>query len=393
MGRFFRGTTEGKKDGKEIKKGRTAVLGEKRECWKTREKSAGTCAGEGKSGKGLFPSSLTLRFAIGIFVLLLLDVLICSVFVLLLLHLGYWSWDHVKQWWEPLILLAGSSVILGSGLSVLFSRSFLAPVQNAVWMADRLAEGDFQARMEPEGGREMRRLAESFNHMARELGSLELLRSDFVNDFSHEFKTPIASIRGFARMLQREDLSGEERREYLEIIVRESNRLTDLATNVLNLSKLEKQTILSGQTEFNCTEQLRRALALLEPRWSKKEQQFLFEGDEIFLTGNKELLDQVWINLLDNAIKFSPEKSVIKILFRKRPGCVLFTLTDQGPGMGPEEQKHVFEKFYQGDGSRNVSGNGLGLSIAKRIVELHRGNIEIVKSDERGTIFEVSLPL
>lgn len=374
---------------------------EKKEQWKTaREsdeessgKSVGTWKGEAKPGRGLFPGSLTLRFAIGIFVLLLLDVLISSVFVLLLFRLGCWSLDHVNQWWEPLILLAVSSVILGSGLSVLFSRSFLAPMQNAVWMADRLAEGDFQARMEPDGGREMRQLAESFNHMAQELGSLEMLRSDFVNDFSHEFKTPIASIRGFARMLQREDLSGEERREYLEIIVRESNRLTDLATNVLNLSRLEKQTILSGQTEFNCTEQLRRALALLEPKWSQKEQQFLLEGDELSLTGNKELLDQVWINLLDNAIKFSPEKSVIRLLFRKRPGCVLLTLTDQGPGMTPEEQRHVFEKFYQGDGSRSVSGNGLGLSIAKRIVELHRGSIRIAKSDERGTVFEVRLPL
>lgn len=342
---------------------------------------------------GLFPGSLTLRFAIGIFALLLLDVLICSVFVLFLFRLGYWSEDHANQWWEPLILLAASSVILGSGLSVFFSRRFLAPVQNAVWMADRLAEGDFQARMEPDGSREMRRLAESFNHMAQELGSLELLRSDFVNDFSHEFKTPIASIRGFARMLQREDLSREERKEYLEIIVCETNRLTDLATNVLNLSRLEKQTILSGQTEFNCTEQLRRVLALLEPKWWKKGQQFLFEGDEICLTGNKELLDQVWINLLDNAIKFSPENSVIRILFRKRPGCVLFTLTDQGAGMTQEEQRHVFDKFYQGDASRNVSGNGLGLSIAKRIVELHKGSIEIVKSDVKGTVFEVRLPL
>ena len=269
----------------------------------------------------------------------------------------------------------------------------LSPFREIIDAVNRLADGDFKVRLHlTEELWESREMTKSFNHMAEELGSLEMLRSDFVNNFSHEFKTPIASIRGFARMLQREDLTREEQKEYLQIIVDESERLTGLATNVLNLSKIENQTILTGQVQFNCTEQIRRIIALLEPKWSKKNLKFLLEADEIMIYGNMELLEQVWINLLDNAIKFSPDSSGIELLLRKRPGGVLFTITDHGSGIPSEAQTHIFDKFYQGDTSHTVQGNGLGLTIAKKIIELHKGNIQIKKSDISGTIFEVMLP-
>lgn len=229
--------------------------------------------------------------------------------------------------------------------------------------------------------------------MAEELSSLELLRTDFVNNFSHEFKTPIASIRGFARILQREDLTEEERKEYLEIIADESERLTELATNVLNLSRIENQTILSSQTVFNCSEQIRRAIVLLEPKWSKKNQNIRLECDEVKIYANMELLEQVWINLLDNAIKFSPENSEIRLLIRKRPGYILVTVSDSGPGIEKEAEAHIFDKFYQGDTSHAVAGNGLGLAIVRKILELHEGSIRVAETGAYGTVFEVRLPV
>ncbi|MDO5345481.1 MAG: HAMP domain-containing sensor histidine kinase [Lachnospiraceae bacterium] len=310
---------------------------------------------------------MTLRFVVYMFVILVMSMLVSFLFVACLHRLGLLETGGRFPWQGPLLAFSMTSVIMGCLFSWMFSKRILSPFREIIDAVDRLADGDFKVRLHlTEGLRESREMAESFNHMAEELDSLEMLRSDFVNNFSHEFKTPIASIRGFARMLQREDLSREERQEYLEIIMDESERLTRLATNVLNLSKIENQTILTGQTWFNCTEQIRRIIALLEPKWSKKKLRFLLEADEITIYGNMELLEQVWINLLDNAIKFSPDSSVISLLLRKRPGCVLFTITDQGPGIAKKAQEHIFDKFYQADSSHAVQGNGLGLTIAQK---------------------------
>lgn len=335
---------------------------------------------------------MTVRFVIHIFIILLLSQGMSFGLMVGLHRLGLLAFGMGFSLWGPLMLFGMSSVIMGSLFSWVFSRRILAPFQKLIAAIDELAEGNFDVRLNLGGTRKTREVSESFNHMAEELGSLELLRSDFVNNFSHEFKTPIASIRGFAKMLQREELSEQERREYLEIIASESGRLTELSNNVLNLSRIENQTILTNQSVFNCTEQIRRMIALLEPKWSKKKQQFFFEGDEIKICGNMELLEQVWINLLDNAIKFSGEGTVISLLLRKRPGCVLFTVTDRGPGISDKAREHVFDKFYQGDSSHGTRGNGLGLAITKKIVDLHKGSIRIVKTDASGTVFEVMLP-
>ena len=336
---------------------------------------------------------MTIRLVVYMFVILIMSVLVSFLFVSLLHRHGMLKVSGRFSWQGPLMIFGMTSVIMGCFFSWIFSKRILSPFREIIDAVNRLADGDFKVRLHlTEELWESREMTKSFNHMAEELGSLEMLRSDFVNNFSHEFKTPIASIRGFARMLQREDLTREEQKEYLQIIVDESERLTGLATNVLNLSKIENQTILTGQVQFNCTEQIRRIIALLEPKWSKKNLKFLLEADEIMIYGNMELLEQVWINLLDNAIKFSPDSSGIELLLRKRPGGVLFTITDHGSGIPSEAQTHIFDKFYQGDTSHTVQGNGLGLTIAKKIIELHKGNIQIKKSDISGTIFEVMLP-
>lgn len=339
--------------------------------------------------------SLTLRFVLCIFIILVLTFAASSCLILILHLIGVLHYEGAGggRYRFPLFVFGIISVVLGVFFSLVFSRMVTRPIREVIEAADELANGNFDIQIEIRGARETQELSRSFNHMAEELSSLELLRTDFVNNFSHEFKTPIASIRGFARMLQRDDLTEEERKEYLEIIADESERLTELATNVLNLSRIENQTILSSQTVFNCSEQLRRAIVLLEPKWSKKNQNIRLECDEVNIYANMELLEQVWINLLDNAIKFSPENSEIRLLIRKRPGYILVTFSDNGPGIEKEAEAHIFDKFYQGDTSHAVAGNGLGLAIVRKILELHEGSIRVAETGPHGTVFEVRVPM
>ncbi len=339
--------------------------------------------------------TMTIRFVLCIFIIMALTAVSSLGLLRLLQALGVLNRiaEGRPGYWLPLTLFVTMSIVLGVFFSLGFSGRVLAPIHEVIQVADELANGNFDIHIEPKGSREMQMLSRSFNHMAEELSSLEMLRSDFVNDFSHEVKTPISSIRGFAKMLRSEELTPEERSEYLEIIISEADRLTELATNILNLSKLENQTILPECAAFNCSEQIRRSIALLEPKWEKKHQMFQLACDEIEINGNEELLEQVWINLFDNAIKFSPEGSVIEVLMRKRPEHVIITVKDCGPGIPPKDQAHIFEKFYRGDDAHATAGNGLGLAIASRIIGLHGGSIRIAETGEDGTTVEVVLPV
>ncbi|MDP3447280.1 MAG: HAMP domain-containing sensor histidine kinase, partial [Eubacteriales bacterium] len=236
-------------------------------------------------------------------------------------------------------------------------------------------------------------LVTSFNRMAEELGSIEMLRSDFVDHFSHEFKTPIVSIKGFAEELKHDDLTPEQRNEYLDIIIHESSRLAQLATNVLNLSRVEKQSILADRARFDLTEQVRRSVLLFENKWEQRKLNLSVELDEVLIEGDEELLSQVWLNLIDNAVKFTPEGGCVDIRLRKSDSSVVFIIMDDGYGISEEAQRHIFDKFYQGDASHAVSGNGLGLSIARRVVALHNGDIRCKSEEGAGTEFSVALPL
>lgn len=292
----------------------------------------------------------------------------------------------------PVLLLAAVSLLLGALIALIFSRVPLRPIDRIIRAADTLAGGDFTVRVPPGGPGAFARLGESFNHLARELGSVEILRKDFINSFSHEFKTPIVSISGFARMLKRSDLTNMERAEYLDIIIRESDRLASLATSVLALSRLENQTLLTGVAPFNLTERLRRCVALLAGKWGAKCQKIVFNAPECTVRGDEETLNQVWINLLDNAIKFSPEKTVIEITLTQNADGVTIRIRDHGPGISAETAAHMFDRFYQGDASRATEGNGLGLTIVQRIARLHGGRIEAENAAGGGAVFCVVLP-
>lgn len=340
--------------------------------------------------KKLHQFSLVLLFAVFVFFTMLLSMLLVFSSMNLLVYFGLVHYPSDAH--QPLLLFALVSLFVGTFMAIFIGNRPLKPWYELTNAADEIANGNYTVRVHTKGPEAVQELNQSFNHMAEELASVELLRTDFINNFSHEFKTPIVSIRGFAKMLKRSDLTQAEQQEYLNIIINESERLADLANNVLNLSKIEQQTILTNKKQFNISEQIRLVIAMMMSKWSKKPFDIAFESDEIYLVGNEEMLKQVWINLLDNAIKFSSDHSAIKIRILKEEKGLSILVRDHGPGMDPETRQHIFDKFYQGDPSRTSPGNGLGLTIVKQIISLHTGTIQVESTSSLGTTFRVFLP-
>lgn len=333
---------------------------------------------------------LAMIFAAVVFLILLLTMLIVFGGIFILQKLGFSLADEMSR--VPLFTFAIVSVGVGTVLAFLFSKLPLRPIRTVCEAADKIADGDYSVRINLKGSVEFTQLADSFNHMAEELGSVEMLRTDFVNNFSHEFKTPIVSVRGFAKMLKRADLTAEERNEYLDIIITESERLAELSTNVLNLTKIEQQTILTDKKHFNVAEQIRLVIAMLSEKWQKKQLEFDYDCGEIYLTGNEELLKQVWINLLDNAIKFSPAGGTVTIKAGRAVGSVMISISNDGNTLTEKQEAHIFDKFYQADKYHAVSGYGLGLAIAKQIVELHSGTITAKGVENSKMEFLIEIP-
>lgn len=331
---------------------------------------------------------LTLLFALVVFIIMLTSMALVFFGIHLLVYFGFVPGDRIER--LPLFLFSLVSIGIGTVMSMLFSTKPLKPLREIMEATDKIANGDYSVRLHLKGPEEFKILSDKFNHMAEELSSVEMLRNDFVSNFSHEFKTPIVSIRGFAKALKWETLSSEEQTEYLDIIISESERLASLSTNVLYLSKLENQSILTDKKAFNVTEQIRLVIALLDTKLDEKNINIEFDNMEIFTNGNEEMLKQVWINLLDNAIKFSPDGGKIEIHIYKTENLVTVRVTNEGTSLAPEVQTRLFDKFYQGDLSHSTPGNGLGLSIVKKIIDLHNGCISVSSTDGQCT-FEVTI--
>ncbi len=294
----------------------------------------------------------------------------------------------------PFLIQAGViSILTGTLLSLILSRFPMRSVQKLIRAIHRVAEGHFDTKINLKHPKEFRELSDCFNQMTDELAGIEILRSDFINNFSHEFRTPIMSILGFARLIKRGHLPEEEKNEYLDIIISESRRLSELSSQVLNLSKVESLTLLTDLTSFNAGEQIREAILQLEQKWNRRNISFDLEIENVKIKGNQSLLKEVWVNLIDNAVKFSPENSVISIHAYSNGEHMVFVIEDRGEGMDETTCGKIFDKFYQGDASHATEGNGLGLPLVKKIVELHRGSIKVKSQPGRGSIFVVMLPL
>lgn len=292
-----------------------------------------------------------------------------------------------------LLFIALLSTIIGCILTLIFGAIPLKPINKLIDATEELSNGNFDVRINFDYPKVLNNLSISFNNMASELGSARILRNDFVNNFSHEFKTPIVSLRGFAKLLKNDNLPKEVRDEYLDIIISESDRLATLATNILNLSNIENTNIISDQHEFDLAEQIRHSILMLESKWSDKDINMNIDLDETSYYGNEELLKQVWVNLIDNAIKFTPNNGDVKIELMSFEDSVIFKVKDTGIGMTQNVKAHIFDKFYQGDTSHTTEGNGLGLTMVKKIVELHNGNIDVKSHPNKGTIIAVTLPI
>ncbi len=277
-------------------------------------------------------------------------------------------------------------------ISTFASFRLSKPVQVMTRAHERVQEGDFTVRLPDNQPGEMGELMRSFNDMTEALGSTAYLQKDFISSISHEFKTPIASIRGFAKLLQMPGLSEEQKAEYISMIAQESDRLSRLSETLLRLSALEQQTALASLSSFSLDEQLRQVILRLEPNWSHKDIDWQLDLQEVSITSDQELLNQVWVNILQNAIKFSSESSEIAVrVFRD--GNAIVEVEDHGCGMTEEAQQRIFDKFYQADKSRKQEGVGLGLSLVKRIVDMMGGEIKVTSQVGIGSTFRVELPL
>ena len=256
-----------------------------------------------------------------------------------------------------------------------------------------ISKGDFSVRVSEEWEGDIGELLHSFNQMTAELGSTELMRNDFINIFSHEFKTPIVSIRGFAKRLRSGHLTQQQREEYLQFIAEESERLSNLANSILLIAKYENQALIVEQTEYDLDEQIRTCILRMESQWSERNISFDLDLPKLPYRSNAEMMDHVWGNLIGNAIKFSHDSGKIYISARMEPSGITVRIRDEGIGIKQEHIRHIFDKFYQEDTAHASAGNGLGLALVGRIIELSKGEIHVESQENYGTVFILKLPL
>jgi len=279
---------------------------------------------------------------------------------------------------------------IGMALERFVNRKIFKPITLLNDSLDEVSKGNFTLKLNNKSRiKEIRKMMTHYNNMTDELASIEMFRSDFINSVSHEFKTPLAAIEGYATLLQDENLTFDERQNYTSYIINSTKRLTNLSSNILKLSRLENQEILLEKTTFNLAEQIRTVILTLERDWAEKNHELEIELDELNYHGNQDLLFQVWLNLIYNAIKFTPEAGIIKISLTKENEQIVMSVTDNGIGISPESRKRIFEKFYQSDKSHNSNGNGLGLALVRRIVHLHEGIINAYSAVNVGSTFTV----
>lgn len=334
----------------------------------------------------------TLFLVLFVFAILLVSIVISGGISYFLVNIGILPPLSEKRFPVVLIFLLLVSLFIGTLLAIIVGDYFLRPLHNLVAATKEVAAGNFDKKVEAKGSREINCLAVSFNEMTKELASIETLRNDFISNISHEFKTPIVSIRGFARRLKKNTLTEQQREEYLNIIISETEHLTRLSSNVMLLSKLENTDKLFEKTTYFLDEQIRKEILLLEPQMEKKQLELEIDLASMRITANEEVMSHVWINLLENAIKFSPEGATIGVSLKSNGNSVDVSISDRGIGMDAEVKKHIFDKFYKGDNSRVTEGSGLGLSLVKRILQLCGGEIAVESVPNEGSCFTVSLP-
>lgn len=312
-----------------------------------------------------------------------------AMFIVWLLNRRFGVWLGMPYTIRVLLI----SILSGAAIAVGLSKIFVSPMMKLGDAMRKVAGGDFTVRLDCTSKiRDVREVYGSFNTMVKELGNTETLQTDFVSNVSHEFKTPINAIEGYASLLQDSQLTDEQKNAYIDKIIFNTRRLSDLVGNILLLSKVNNQTISLKATTFRLDEQVRQSILALESKWEKKEIEFDIDLDEIEYTGYENILSHVWLNLIDNAVKFSPQNGQIRIRLKQLAGSVTFSIWDNGLSIPEADIGRIFNKFYQGDNSHAFEGNGLGLALVRKLVAAAHGTINVTSSEDAGTEFVVALP-
>ena len=332
--------------------------------------------------------NLRLYFILCIFLILGLSIGAAALFTMLI------EWLTKTRFIVPTIVwMILLSIAMGLVLSLIFSRMFISPITRLSRAMQQVAQGDFTVRLDHAGHfGEMRQSYDNFNTMTRALAATETLQSDFVSNVSHEFKTPINAIEGYAMLLQ-DTADPVQQKEYIGKILTSTHRLGDLVNNILLLSKVDNQSIPTEKTAYRLDEQLRQALLMLERKWTEKGIELDVDLVPVTYTGPENLMLHVWTNLIDNAVKFDPPGGLLRLTLRREDGKIIVTVADSGLGMTPEQQAHIFDRFYQAEGSHQGEGNGLGLALVKRILETAGGRIAVDSAPGKGSTFTVELTM
>ena len=313
-----------------------------------------------------------------------------AMFVVWLLNRRFGVWLGIPYTIRVLLIC----ILSGAAIAVGLSKVFVSPMMKLGDAMRKVAGGDFSVRLACTSKiHDVREVYDSFNTMVKELGNTETLQTDFVSNVSHEFKTPITAIEGYASLLQDTQLTDEQKNAYIDKIIFNTRRLSDLVGNILLLSKVNNQTISPKATTFRLDEQVRQSILALESKWEDKDIEFDIDLDEIEYTGFENLLSHVWLNLIDNAVKFSPQNGQIRIRLKRLDGSVTFSIWDNGLPIPEADIDRIFNKFYQVDNSHASEGNGLGLALVRKIVGAAHGTISVSSSEDTGTEFVVELPV
>lgn len=282
--------------------------------------------------------------------------------------------------------------ILLYAITSAFSKTLYNYITELTNGISKISKGDFHVKLDENSSGPLKEVYQNFNIMCDELNSIDTLRNDFVNEFSHEFKTPLASINGFSNLLLDGNCSQEQVNQYLSIIATESERLVALTQNQLLLSKLNSQHIVIDKTIYSLDEQIRQCMIMLSSEWGKKGLRVSVDLPKILFCGNVDIMQHVWINLLTNAIKYTPENGEISITARLNDNNIEISISDTGIGMTDAQIEHIFKKYYRVENSTSINGLGLGLPIVKRIIELSNGQLQVTSSPGECSTFTVILP-
>jgi signal transduction histidine kinase len=302
--------------------------------------------------------------------------------------------------WIMVFVDSGYVFLVGLVVSVITRfisyTGFSKPMMEIGKAARKVASGDFTVRVHSQRKDnkkdELEVLIDDFNKMVEELATIETLKSDFIANVSHEIKTPLAIIQSYASALRKNELPLEKKQEYIETILEASKKLSTLVTNVLRLNKLESQEITHAES-YSLDEQLRFCILALEDKFDEKGIEFDAHLDEVTINTDESLMEIVWNNLLTNAIKFTNPNGVVKVELREDAGKAIVSVSDTGCGMSDKTCRHIFDRFYQGDTSHSAEGNGLGLSLVKRVIDLVDGKINVESEPGKGTTFTVTMKL